>query len=298
MHLCFYANPTMGGELAKSHPFMSQTDVIRNSYAGLSKCGFDVTGMPVKNFQEKQVKKFDGCVLLGLVQRGHIYDAYKEAGKHTIILSGELLRPTNVSNFEGQNITSVSIDAFKDRVVPVECNSRRRSMFGWIPKKEIKVYECGYVLIASQRPGDAVHRIENMNEWVKQQALIIRKQVDNKIIWRPHPNHCEPDLSILSDGIVDVYHDPGIVSEISSLLGASLVVTHNSTFGIECLLKRILVQCASDAMYADLCQDNKDEEKSYSDLLRFLNQVGYSQWTARELWEGFPFKFLLERGLI
>ena len=84
--------------------------------------------------------------------------------------------------------------------------------------------------------------VEPYDTWARQTLLEIRKNTERPIILRAHPNNKRVSLDFISSGVSNVTHEfseKSRRSSIDSIRGASAVVTHSSSAGIEAYIEGI-----------------------------------------------------------
>jgi hypothetical protein len=128
--------------------------------------------------------------------------------------------------------------------------------------------------------------------WVIQTLSNLRSLTDSKITWRPHPK----DRWWLEgvDGVSDPEEEP-----LAAALNRSwLVVTYNSTAGLEALISGLPVVAEGPAVYSGLAwklnQFARVVPPDVEGVRDLLAAVAYTQWTAEEIASGLPLEVALK----
>lgn len=138
------------------------------------------------------------------------------------------------------------------------------------------------VLALGQVEGDSQHGLsgEEMESWLYGAAVrVCREHPPARAKLRPHPKQgWKPRLrwDRVSAG----------ESLEEDLAAADVVITHNSTAGLEALRQGIPVACASRAFYAGVAMQDRET---------LFRKVAWAQWTIDELRDGTALRFLLEQ---
>lgn len=155
-----------------------------------------------------------------------------------------------------------------------------------------KIYVCG------QMPGDASHNMDDSALAHYYRKLISELRfagVGKRIVYRPHPR--SPDF--IPDRNVEV--ERGDLDEC--LQNAYCIVAHNSTIGLDAMVRGCPVIVSGDAYYKQFvnswpCDVNSLNVPSTDVVRKFCAQLAYAQWTLDECSASLPGKFLMENGLI
>jgi hypothetical protein len=135
------------------------------------------------------------------------------------------------------------------------------------------------ILVLGQVANDAQHGLNSaeLEEWARQKVAEIRQNSEHTYAiedWRPHPQNEDgprPTTSLQDD-----------------LSKADLVVTYNSTAGLEALRQGIPVICSNNCVYHSLAGEECPSIKSRLVLFR---RMAYAQWTLKEIINGDAIKF-------
>lgn len=141
------------------------------------------------------------------------------------------------------------------------------------------------VLIAGQMAMDAQHNLSAMalchwltTAWERQLPTLPSSCVP---VYRPHPR----DTTGIKPSISGIRVDRGDGSK--ALERARMVITYNSTFGVEAMLQAVPVVCVKQAHYREHCN------LPYEGRLAYLHKLAYAQWTLDEFRDGTALGFLL-----
>jgi hypothetical protein len=165
-------------------------------------------------------------------------------------------------------------------VPPEDCPPERFASLG--VKLEPAVQDRPKVaLVLGQVPGDSQHHLNavSLSAWLSERAAgwLARGW---KVFYRAHPK--APTLAMPVRSLVI---NP--VSEIpsASFARAAVVVTYNSTAGLEALLAGMPVDCHPSAHYAGL-------RPGTPELLAHCRRLAWTQWTCDELRSGEPLRWM------
>lgn len=222
---------------------------------------------------------FDAVVVFGLRGKGQkILADYRAKGVPVVVVDYGYIKRTNHAHDWSTGHWQVSLNGL-NRIPVFECPSDRFDALG------VEIVERGgdpngYTLICTQTVGDASHGMSErgIEEWVKEQLAIWKKP-----LLRPHP--LEAELT---------YGAPLCQAKTlkEALSGAGRVVVANSNTGHEALLAGIPVTATMPAAYSELTGSLPSLEKRR----QYFRRAAYGQWTWREMCQGLPQKFLLERS--
>jgi hypothetical protein len=144
------------------------------------------------------------------------------------------------------------------------------------------------VLVLGQMPGDSQHRLDEdeLAAWYRMKVAEVARGPE-RVIWRPHPRSADmpaPDPSW------DVDVPPAPLEE--SIRGARVVVTFNSTAGLEAIRQGVPVVCSGKAHYAAIAAPGPD-----GDLRRsYLERLAWAQWTLDEFRDGTAIDFVMKQA--
>lgn len=155
----------------------------------------------------------------------------------------------------------------------------------------------GPILICAQKFGDNQHLMDQpaMEFWIKCAVAEMRRYTDRKIVLRPHP--ASMAWSVRDSNMYDDWQDAKSVPIQQAVSDASLVVTYNSTSGLEAIRQGVPIACDSIADYYPLSVRNF----GLIDMLwtgieirsEYLARVAYGQWTQAEHENGAALAFML-----
>lgn len=152
---------------------------------------------------------------------------------------------------------------------------------------ELKPYveSGGDVLVLGQMPGDTQHRLdEDELSLFYLEAVESIGEAAGRVVWRPHPRCADmasPDPAWI--------RDEGTLQE--ALATASIVVTYNSTAGLEAIAEGRRVVCAPEAHYAPLAgQADQEERRGH------FERLSWAQWTLKEFRSGEALRFVLRQA--
>lgn len=156
------------------------------------------------------------------------------------------------------------------------------------PLKEITGGQ--YILLAGQVGFDAQHNLSSadLTRWLMQEGRAANAEIGNTapLVYRPHP--MQPHTRLLST-LKHVRQDPKTVSMDAAMAGARLLVTYNSTTGVEAMLRGVRVRSHPSAHYHTAAAST--DEGTRQD---YMHRLAYAQWTLTEMAEGKNLEFLLQ----
>lgn len=172
---------------------------------------------------------------------------------------------------------------FGDAVVPrtrlnrlgVEVSTRRRV------KGQV-------VLLIGQTSGDSVHGMarSEFERWALDALARVRAVTDSKVYWRPHPR----EAWVLPGA--DGYSDPDVESLDQALDRSWVVVTYNSTAGLDALVAGLPVVAEGPCVYKDLTGSiaswSSLEPAGGKPLRDLLARLAWGQWSLDEIKSGVP----------
>lgn len=149
------------------------------------------------------------------------------------------------------------------------------------------------VLVVGQVGGDSAHGMDGgaYRRWAGKTLETLRSLTDSKIIWRPHPD----DRWFLEG--VDSLSDPTEESLEEAFDRSWVVVTYNSTAGLEALIAGLPVIAEGPAVYSELSRRLNFLPKlgppGLEDVNDLLAAIAYTQWTPEEIATGLPLEIAL-----
>jgi hypothetical protein len=257
--------------------------VLKEFADGAQNLGYHVVWRRHDVFTPDQHENFDLVVVNGLrKQNATIRETYEERGVPVVVTDlGYLNRK--------QGYYQVGLNKI-GWIPDFDCPKDRFNELGvsYSPKNP----KDGFLLVCGQMPNDAAHRLPELelNGLFETKIKYLRQITDREIVWRPHPLR-----KLYPEGSYTI-SDADTLGE--ALEGAYAVVTHNSTAGLEALVKGYPVFCPVEAFYSDLCNTdlNKIDSPVFPDKKKFedfMSKIAYAQWTLEELKEGKAQTFLI-----
>jgi len=108
-----------------------------------------------------------------------------------------------------------------------------------------------------------------------------------KAVFRPHPRITDHQ----SYGVDSKYIDSRPLDEV--LEEAAAVVTWNSTSALDSILQGVpVVACHRSSICYNIGVNSIEKTLIYPDRRQFLNNLGYSMWTIKEMKAGLPWRHL------
>jgi len=162
----------------------------------------------------------------------------------------------------------------------------------------------GHILLMLQLPGDASLRGINMWQWGMWAYQNIRKYTKNKIIIRTHPGHHPKEMDTVYKFISDVSLNEDKNVEVvigskerplqSDLKGAYCTVSYSSGSSIDSVLAGIPTIAMDPGNFAYGISSNYIEhidgdnlrKAEDRDILQWMNNLSYSQWSVEEMASG------------
>lgn len=144
----------------------------------------------------------------------------------------------------------------------------------------------GYILVAGQVGMDAQHNLSTteLMLWLGKEADKARKQTGLPVVFRPHPMQTGTRMC----GFLGyTLQPPGTVGLVKALDAAEMVVTYNSTTGVDAMLRGIPVTSHPKAHY------HGHAVRDFDTRIAYLNRLAYAQWNLDELANGEAVKYLL-----
>jgi capsule polysaccharide export protein KpsC/LpsZ len=146
------------------------------------------------------------------------------------------------------------------------------------------------ILVAGQVGQDAQHNCSSaaLGGWLVQRVLLLKREnptwADLPVVFRPHPHQA---TTTLPGGLVHQRQLPKQVPLADALDNAEVVVTYNSTLGIDAMLRGVPVLSHPCAHYHDHAVED------YGTRLKYLSRLAYAQWKLSEFESGEALEFLL-----
>jgi hypothetical protein len=180
-----------------------------------------------------------------------------------------------------------------------ECPSDRLDKLELHIRKERPPYKAtvlpnnpaGSILIAGQVGQDAQHNLSSQELclWLarryKQLIAEDKSLATAPVVFRPHPNQ---DKTKLTDAIRHQRQLPSSVPINDALDNARLLLTYNSTLGIDAMLRGVPVVSHPCAHY------HKYAVEDLETRMRYLRRLSYAQWNLQEFESGEALEFLLK----
>jgi hypothetical protein len=261
--------------------------------------GYDVEIRNAYHFKKREAESFfDIVVTHGLRTKfREVFDHYTELGVPVLVFDfGYLDRVNDIGDYHDKHWyiglgglgwrPEKDCDDLRLKKLSTKIDYSRRK-----PGK--RIYICG------QMPGDASHRMERpeLGKYYGDlfNELKMKAQGEYEVVFRPHPRCLDfiPDrVAVAAAETLD-----------ECLLSAHAIVVHNSTIGVDSLLRGCPVICLGDASYKHLVNDMTNDLSdlkvpSESEVERFCRQLSYAQWTLEECSKGLPVQYLRDAGYI
>lgn len=238
--------------------------VARAFAEGLQAIGHAARHCSHSDHRDGETGAFDVVVVFGLLGRGRrILSDYERRGTPVVVVDFGYLRRVSGEANELTGHWQVSLGAL-NRLPPFPCPPDRFDALGLplAPAQE----RLGPAVLCLQVPGDAAHPFDTEEKLERFASLTEHDEV------RRHPLAGQPPAEPLE----------------AMLARAGKVVTWNSNVGHDALLAGIPVEALGPAPYKDVAMD---ERPSY------FARLAYGQWTAEEMRQGLPQRFLLEHWM-
>lgn len=145
------------------------------------------------------------------------------------------------------------------------------------------------ILVLGQVPNDGQHQLRQADlwRWLRTRARGAARMIGGEapLVWRPHPL-CGQEFSTSYWPAVEHGGPEGV--PLTEAIGLSrLVVTYNSTAGIEAVRLGVPMLCHPSAHYAEIaCGWSRDERHQY------FCRLAYAQWNLAELRDGRALEWL------
>ena len=149
------------------------------------------------------------------------------------------------------------------------------------------------ILVVGQVGGDSAHGMgtSRFRDWAEASIRTLRALTDGRIVWR-----CHPEDRYRIEG-ADGFSDPAEESLADALERSWLVVTWNSTAGLEAMIAGLPVIAEGPAVYSSLAwrlnQWSRVVPADPDELSRLLARLAYTQWSLEEIATGFPLDHVL-----
>ncbi len=259
------------------------TPLYEASAAGLKAAGYEVVGQAPGAWSPSQAERgVDLAFVHGLRGKlGEIADFHGKLKIPIVIYDLPHLRKP------GQNrITPMDhgwLPEFEDGDVPFD----RLDALG-VEIQERRRVKGLSVLLAGQVSGDSAHGMDGAKyrKWVEHTIKTLRAVCDSEIVWRAHQ-----DDPWRAEG-VDGYSDARTETLAEALEKSWLLVTYNSTSGLEALISGLPVVAEGPAVYGALAhrlnQFAKIGPPDPKALRELLARIAYTQFTLEELATGTP----------
>ncbi len=137
------------------------------------------------------------------------------------------------------------------------------------------------VLVLGQVPCDSQHHLppSELSNWLCERAAAYMAR-GWKVLYRPHPKAPSLPMAVHTAVI-----NPATETPAASFARAAVVVTYNSTAGLEALTAGLPVECDPGAFYAGL-------KPGSPELLSLCQRLAWAQWTCDELRAGVPIRWM------
>jgi capsule polysaccharide export protein KpsC/LpsZ len=149
----------------------------------------------------------------------------------------------------------------------------------------------GSILVAGQVGQDAQHGCSSkeLSAWLSRRLAKLQRADRSlskaPVVFRPHPNQPKAELP---QGVVHQRQLPAQVSLTDAIDNARLVLTYNSTAGVDAMLRGVPVVSHQRAHY------HKHAVEDYATRMRYLSRLAYAQWNLQEFESGEALDFLLQ----
>jgi hypothetical protein len=142
------------------------------------------------------------------------------------------------------------------------------------------------VLVLGQVEWDSQHGLgdSQLGRWLQLRATTVARMVGGgRLVFRPHPE--APSLRGRREWAE--VEDPGSVPLEESIRKSRVVVTYNSTAGVEAVRLGAPVVCDPSAHFAEVAMVASAGERE-----RYFARLAYGQWNLAELRDGTAWKFI------
>lgn len=160
----------------------------------------------------------------------------------------------------------------------------------------------GHILICGQHDKSELWQpMPDHAEWVEQVIQNIRQELDNPIVFRPHPRCSSYELKQIQDlknvAIMYAQKVEGTYDDFDfdqAIQGAAMVYTHTSNAGIHAVINGIPVYCSDNALARPV---RVKENNIHPDRDDWFLKLCHTEWTVDEISAGIPFK-RIERFIV
>lgn len=236
--------------------------------------------------QDETLKQADFAVCSGAkAATQSLRNACRRLGIPVIIIDlGYLKRSFGVKDLEGYNQAGWGKICAIPKIAP---DAERFNLLGLEVVEKHQPTGDGYYLFAGQVGGDAQHGMNDlqMMSYLGRRAKELRPHFPKGgCVFRPHP--AAPQAK-MPDSVPMVRVDTKRQSLKESLDGASLIVTYNSTLGVDAMLRGIPVDSVPSAHF---------HPHAVADLktrLDYLHRLAWAQWNLVEFAKGDAIEYLL-----
>lgn len=211
---------------------------------------------------------------------------FKQAGRRVVVLD---LGYINRASFDDQSgYHQVGLDRIGWLPADSQAGDRFESL--GIDLLDNSTTESGTILVLGQVEGDSQHpflRTRPMHLWLARRVELweIGNGHDHQLrtkIYRPHPLSGDPGISGWK------FQTPNEIPLEEAVAAASMVITYNSTAGVEAIRQGKDVICHESAHYAEVAYASK-----FKDRVDYFHRLAYAQWTLQEIRNGLALNFLL-----
>lgn len=265
MRIAIYAKtsrPAVLGNIAKGVEALGLAPVWRNPWV----------------FTPDQTEDFDVVVIPGLIaQCRDILEAYRKKGVPVLVQDAGYIR---------RDLGYFQLGWNRLNWIPETGDHARAKTMGLAAKSRGKRGQ--YILVCGQKPGDAQHDIENMDDWARWAIRIIEDASDLPVVFRPHPR-VQASACSIDEALED----------------AAVMVTHNSTSAYQAFVDGVPVVCTDENAAYIGCAQTFDEVfvqgkrvvgQPVKTRRSMLDRIASAQWTREELETGKPIAYMLEWG--
>lgn len=155
-----------------------------------------------------------------------------------------------------------------------------------IPSKPWRKGNGGKCVVIGQLPRDTqVQDVDHLLwcRWAVEKA----RQIHGDVLFRPHPRCKDPGIYGIDENLIDT----GKLED--TLARAKCVITWNSTTGVDAAIAGVPVVAMDEgAMAWPMASHTIEEPLTRPDRQQWLANMGYSQWTLKEMREGLPWRHL------
>ena len=146
-----------------------------------------------------------------------------------------------------------------------------------------------YILLMGQISGDQSLRAINVSNWYKEVIAKVRTLTDMPIFFRPHPGARQQETGLDCDR-----YERGTLEEAFG--DAYCAITYNSNTGVDAAINGIpIIAIDKGAMGWDMAQHEISLDRITPDRTQWLYDLGYKQWTPKEIANGEAWEHLKKR---